>query len=65
MNVGQAEISPGVAVCQALVVQAELVQDRGLQIVDVDRVLDDVKAQFVGLTVRESTSSHRRRPSTS
>ena len=47
-DVCQAEIAARVAEGQALVIQAQEVQDRGLQIVDVDRVFDDVKTQIVG-----------------
>ena len=49
MHVGQPEIAALEAVGQLRVVQAELVQDRRLQIVDVDLVLDDVVADLVGL----------------
>ena len=48
MNIGQAEIAAGVAVGESLVVEAEQVQDRGVQVVDVDLVLDRVEAEFVG-----------------
>ena len=48
MDVGQAEVAAGVAVGEPLVVQAEQVQDRRLQVVDVDRVLGDVEAEVVG-----------------
>jgi hypothetical protein len=34
-DVGQAEVAAGVAVGEALVVEAEQVQDRGLEVVDV------------------------------
>ena len=51
MHVGQAEVAAGVAEGEAFVVEAEQVQDRGLQVVDVDRVLDDVEAEVVGLAV--------------
>ena len=50
-DVGQAEVAAGVAVGEAFVVEAEQVQDRGLQVVDVDRVLDDVEAEVVGAAV--------------
>ena len=47
-DVGQAEVAAGVAEGQPLVVEAQQVQDRRLQVVDVDGVLDDVEAQVVG-----------------
>ena len=47
-DVGQAEIAAGVAIGQLLVVQAQQVQDRRVQIVDVDLVFDGVIAVFVG-----------------
>ena len=51
MNVGQAEVAAGVAVGELLVVEAEQVQDRGVQVVDVDRVLDGLEAELVGRAV--------------
>ena len=39
---------------QPLVVDAQAVQDRGVQVVDVDRVLDDVVAEVVGLAVDDA-----------
>src|SRR6202021_1969914 len=50
-DVGQAEIAAGVAEGQPLVVEAECVQDRRLQIVHVHAVFDDMEAQVVGLAV--------------
>src|SRR5207253_1390871 len=54
MDVRQPEVASGVAEGQALVVEAEEVQDGGLQVMDVDRVIDDVEAEVVGGTVGES-----------
>ena len=51
-HVGQAEIAALEAVGQLQVVEAEQVQDRGVEVVDVDRVLDDVPADVVGLADR-------------
>ena len=39
---------------QLLVVDAQAVQNRGLQIVDVHRIRDDVVAEVVGLAVRDA-----------
>ena len=48
MHVGQAEVAAGVAVGELLVVEAQQVQDRGVQVVDVDVVLDGLEAELVG-----------------
>ena len=54
MHVGQAVVAALEAVGQLRVVEAEQVQDRGLQVVDVDLVLGDAEAEFVGLAVRDT-----------
>ena len=51
MHVRQAEVAPGVAVRQLLVVEAQQVQDRRLQVVDVDLLLDRLEAELVGRPV--------------
>ena len=51
VHVGQAEVAAGVAVRQLLVVEAQQVQDRRVQIVDVDLVLDGGEAELVGRAV--------------
>ena len=51
VHVGQAEVAAGVAVGELLVVEAQQVQDRGVQVVDVDRVLDGLEAELVGRAV--------------
>ena len=51
MHVGQAEVAAGVAVGELLVVEAQQVQDRGVQVVDVDLVLDGLEAELVGRAV--------------
>ena len=51
VDVGQAEVAAGVAVGELLVVEAEQVQDRGVQVVDVDLVLDGLEAELVGRAV--------------
>ena len=50
-HVGQAVVAAGVAVGQPLVVEAQQVQDRRVQVVDVDLVLDRVPAELVGRAV--------------
>ena len=49
MDVGEAEVAALEAVGQLRVVEAEQVQDRRLQVVDVDLVLDGGEAELVGL----------------
>ena len=48
MDVGQAEISALETIGQLGVVEAEQVQDRGVQVVHVNEVLYDVEAEIVG-----------------
>ena len=54
MHVGQPEVAAGVVEGELLVVEAEQVQDRRLEVVDVDGVLGDVEAQVVGRAVGRS-----------
>ena len=53
-DIGQAEIPPGVAVRQPLVVEAQRVQDRRVQVVHVDLVLHGLVAEVVGGAVGEA-----------
>ena len=48
-GVGEAEVPALELVGQPRVIDAQAVQDRGVQIVDVDRILRDVVAEVVGL----------------
>ena len=52
MHVGQAEVAAGVAIGELLVVEAQEVQDRRVQVVNVDAIFDGVPAEFVGRPVR-------------
>ena len=45
VHVGQAVVAALEAVGQPLVIEAEQVQDRGLQVVDVDLVLGDARSR--------------------
>src|SRR5437773_5396517 len=54
VHVGQAETAPLIEVSEALVVDAEQVQKRGLEVVDVHGVFHDVVAKFAGLSVNQS-----------
>src|SRR5262245_62611164 len=51
MHIRQPEVPSLEAERQACMIDAEQVQDRRLQIVDVDRIADDVVAEVVGLAV--------------
>ena len=57
MHIGQAIIPAAVAVGQAFVIKAYLMQDRGVQVVDVDLVLDRVPAVFVGRSVDHASAN--------
>ena len=65
VHVGQAEVAAGVAVGELLVVEAQQVQDRGVQVVDVDLVLHGLEAELVGGAVDVAALARRRRPATS
>ena len=64
-NIGQAFVAAVVAERQLLVVEAEQVQDGGVEVVDVDAALDAVQAELVGRAVDVARPSRRRRPGTS
>jgi len=51
VHVGDAEVSPLELVGQPGVIEAQQVQDRRFQVVDFDRVADDVVREIVGLTM--------------
>ncbi len=54
MHVGEAEVAALVAEGEALVVEAELVQDGGVEVVHVHGVLGDVEAELVRFAVGEA-----------
>ncbi len=54
VHVGQPVVAAGVAVGEPLVVEAQQVQHRGVQVVDVDAAADHLVAEFVGLAVTEA-----------
>ncbi len=54
MHVGESEIAFLGAVGEAFVIEAEAVEQRGLDVVNVDGVLGDVVAEIVGGTVNEA-----------
>lgn len=51
MHVRQAEVPPLISVDQPFVVQPQQVQDGGLQVMHVDRRLDDAVAELISLAV--------------
>jgi hypothetical protein len=54
-DVGQAEVATAVRVGQLFVVEAELVQDGGVQVVDVNFVLNGRESKVVGCAVNRAT----------
>src|SRR6516225_3255589 len=48
VHVGQAEIAAGVAIGEALVIEAQEPEDSGVQIVNVDGMLDGTETEIVG-----------------
>ena len=48
VDIRKAEIAAGVVVGETLVVEPELMKQRGVEIVDVHRFLDGTEAEFVG-----------------
>ena len=55
VDVGEAEIAAGVVVGEALVVEAEGVEEGGVEVVHVDRVFHGAVTEVVGGAVGEST----------
>jgi len=62
-DVGQPEIAAAVAIRQSLVIHSQQMQDRGVQIVDADAILDRFVAGLVGFATRDSaTNTSARHP---
>ena len=55
MHIGQPVVAAAVAEGEAFVVEAELVQDRGMQVVDGQWIEDGVRAELVGLAIGDAT----------
>ena len=51
MHVGQAEVAAGVAISETFVVEAQQVEQRGVQVVYADAVLYGAEAELVGGSV--------------
>ena len=49
VDVGQAELPSLELVRETLVIDPETTQNRRLQVMDMDRVLDDIEAEVIGL----------------
>ena len=66
-DVGQAKIAAGVAVRELLVVEAQEMENRGVQVVDVDAVFDRFEAELVGravdISAADAAASHPHRES--
>ncbi len=54
MHVGQPEVAALVAVGQPGMIEAKQMQDRGVQVMHVDSVLDDIESEFVRFAEHES-----------
>ena len=54
MHIGESKIASSVSVREARVIEAELVQDRRMQIVYVDLVLDCLESELVGDAIRHA-----------
>ena len=51
MHIGQAEVAAGVAIRQALVIEPEELEYRGVRVMDMNFAFDRLKAGFIGLAV--------------
>src|SRR5262245_14116150 len=51
VDIGEAEVAAGVAIGEALVVEAHELQDGGVQVVNVDGVFGRAEAEFIGRTI--------------
>src|SRR6266487_2082958 len=53
-HIGESEVPSGVAISQTLVVEAQKVQNRRVQVVDVHRILRGPEAKFVGRAIHRA-----------
>ena len=62
VDISQAEVASGVAIGELFVLNAKLVKDGGVEVVDVDSVFDGVYAELIGGAIHEAafyaSSSH-------
>src|SRR4051812_28037307 len=54
VHIRQAEVAPLVREGQPFVIEAEKVEGRRIQVVDVNGLLDDVEAELIGLPIRDA-----------
>src|SRR4051794_20917510 len=57
VDVGQAEVAAGVAVGEALVIEAEQMQDRRVQVVYTRRLFDGLESEIVGRPVNRAAAN--------
>lgn len=53
-DISEAEIAPGIAVREPFVVDAQQVQNGGMEIVDVNAVMHGSETKVIGLSVRDA-----------
>ena len=54
VDISQAEVAPGIAIGQSLVIESQQVKQGGVEIVHVDLVLDRLVAELVGCAIGEA-----------
>lgn len=54
VDIGQAEVTALEAIGELLMVDPQTVEDGGVQVMDVNRILDHVVTEVIGLTVGEA-----------
>ena len=57
VDVGQTEITPGVAVGETLVVESEQVQEGGVQVMNAGRLLDRLETEVIGRSVSDPAAN--------
>src|SRR2546428_3523516 len=67
VDIGQTKVAPGVAISEFFVVEAEQMKNRGVQVMNVNRVLHRLETEFVGGAMHapssDAASSHPHRES--
>src|SRR5271166_5926600 len=51
VHVGQAKVAAGVSISQALMIEPEELEHRGVQVVDMNFAFDRLKTEFIGLAM--------------
>ena len=57
VDIGEAEVTPGVVIRQTFMVEAQQVKDGGLKVMDVNLISGDVEAEVIGLAIGSGLSS--------